>query len=137
MSNRKIATVDQEALEQLSQRAAGCERKRMNLNIHTDLDDPIQRVINALEPETELGFHRHTDRWELFVHIEGRLQLTLFTDPDQPTIYTLSATDTKVVEIPIGVWHSVRSLESGSAILELKPGPYSEVVAHTEFYKPE
>jgi cupin fold WbuC family metalloprotein len=35
--------------------------------------------------------------------------------------------DNVAVSIPIGMWHTVRSLESGTCILDMKNGPYEPI----------
>jgi cupin fold WbuC family metalloprotein len=56
----------QALLEQLTSDAVGSTRLRTNYNLHPQLDDPVQRLCNAMEPDTYVRPHRHPqeDCWE-------------------------------------------------------------------------
>jgi hypothetical protein len=60
----KIATA--ETIAGLLSRAAASPRKRMNLNLHAELTDPIARFLNAGIAGTYVRPHRHRlGKWEL------------------------------------------------------------------------
>jgi cupin fold WbuC family metalloprotein len=60
----KIITT--EAIVDLLSRAAAVSRKRMNLNLHSELSDPIGRFLNAGLAGTYMRPHRHRiGKWEL------------------------------------------------------------------------
>jgi cupin fold WbuC family metalloprotein len=115
-------------LDNLSCMAAGTARRRKNLNLHDDYRDPCQRLFNALEPETYIRPHRHTDppKPECFMAIRGRLVLILFDDDGTVTqvIPFGISTDVVAIDLPPGCWHAIVSLEPGSVFFETKPGPY-------------
>ena len=48
-------------LDRLTRDAAASPRGRMNLNLHAELSDPIQRLAIAMQPETYIRPHRHLD----------------------------------------------------------------------------
>ena len=113
-------------MDQLSDRARQSARLRTNHNFHEDLDDGIQRMLNAMEPGTYVRPHCHaSDRWEYFQIIRGRVRILLFDPAGQVLEITeLNASDILAIEIPGGTIHSIVSLESGTVLFELKPGPY-------------
>ena len=47
----------------------------MNYNFHERLDDPVNRLLNALEPGTYLRPHRHLNpkKDEIFLLLRGRI----------------------------------------------------------------
>ena len=51
--------IDSELLDWICKQAKENPRLRMNYNLHTELDEPVQRLLNALEPGTEIPVHRH------------------------------------------------------------------------------
>ena len=130
--------VSAEELTQLSQRAAAHERLRLNLNLHPELGDPIQRLCNAFEPGTYVRPHRHEQggRWELFTVLTGRaVVLTFDTDGRVFERITLGVgMDALIVEIPPGTFHTVASLAVGTVVFEVKPGPYQP--ATDKFFAP-
>jgi cupin fold WbuC family metalloprotein len=73
----KIVTA--EMIAELLSRAAASPRKRMNLNLHAELTDPIARFLNAGIAGTYVRPHRHrTGKWELVSVLQGRVDLVIF-----------------------------------------------------------
>ena len=66
------------ALDALVQQAKASPRRRANLNVHTRLDDPIQRLAIAMEPDTYVRPHRHPETWELLYPLTGRFAVLQF-----------------------------------------------------------
>ena len=120
--------VSPELLNELSQKAASIPRMRLNHNFHDDLSDPINRMLNALEPGTYLQPHKHEnpDKREVFIVLRGSLVVVFFNDTGNPTEFVLLDTQkgNYVVEIPVGAWHTLIALETGSVVYEVKDGPY-------------
>lgn len=123
--------IDDALIGELAARAAGSERRRANHNLHTELSDPVQRFLNAIEPESFVPVHRHTDpeRWELFIALSGRVAVLTFDDDGRVLAREelAAAGPLRGIEIPVGAWHTVVALESGTVLFELKEGPYARV----------
>ena len=83
-------------------------------------------MLNALEPGTVLPIHRHRKSSETVVCLRGRLREIFYSDAGEVTevIDLAPGSGCVAVNIPIGQWHTVESLESGTVILEAKDGPY-------------
>lgn len=131
-----MRTIDNEDLRRLSAKAAALPRRRANWNLHPTLDDPVQRLCNAMEPGTYVRPHRHTElgRWECFLALVGAAAVVTF-DANRVLrhrVVIAAAGPVRGVEIPDGTWHTVASLERGTALFEIKPGPYS-VVSDKDF----
>ncbi len=123
--------IDQKLLDQVSIQAKESTRLRMNYNFHQSLDDKCHRMLNAVEPGTEVPIHRHPTKDESFVILRGKVRSTTYND-DGSIIdsVVLSQEDGLYgVDIPKGVWHKLESLESGSVVFECKEGPF---VPHEE-----
>jgi cupin fold WbuC family metalloprotein len=120
--------VNKNLLRELSQQAAFNPRLRINYNLHDSLDEPCQRVINAMEPGSYIRPHRHflVPKPELFVPITGKVVLIFFSDSGEIEQSFVLGGDSQVraVDVPVGVWHTAISLEKGSVFLEVKPGPF-------------
>lgn len=123
--------IDNELLNRLTESAKSDARKRMNHNFHTSPDDPIQRFLNALEPETYLPPHRHLDpaKEEIFIVLRGKLVLIEFDDEGsiQSHMIIEPRNGTFGGEVAIGVWHTIISLETGTVIYEIKKGPFDPI----------
>ena len=116
-------------LAELSQKAVEAPRRRMNLNHHDDLADPINRMLNAFEPGTYVQPHKHEnpDKREVFLILSGSLVVVFFDNSGNPTEFILLDRDkgNYAVEIAPGTWHTIIALQSGSVVYEVKDGPYS------------
>jgi cupin fold WbuC family metalloprotein len=120
--------IDRDRLDQLSQAAAESERRRKNLNLHDEFDDPCQRLFNAIEPGTYIRPHRHLKppKAESFVTIRGRMALFVFDDDGAvDTVLNIGeGSAVQAVVLPAGIWHSLVSLETGTIFFESSQGPY-------------
>ena len=61
-------------LNNVSGQAKENPRLRMNYNFHDSLDAKAQRLLNALEPGTELPVHRHCMTAETYIVIRTRIK---------------------------------------------------------------
>lgn len=136
--------INQQLLESITQKAKESPRLRMNHNIHDSLESSVQQLLNALEPGTEIPIHRHTHTSESYIMIRGKIKVFFHNDQGQITesfiLSTVNENDELSnasknnelsnasknygLNIPIGQWHSLEVLESGTIILEVKEGPY-------------
>ena len=119
-------------LDETSRKASGSPRLRMNYNIHTRLDDPVNRMLNALEPGTYLRPHRHLSppKTESYVVLLGELDVLIFDDagnllqrqPLNPEMGNYG------IDIPAGVWHCMIVKQPKTVIYEVKEGPFSPII---------
>ena len=116
-------------MDETTERAKQSPRLRMNYNFHESLDDPINRLINALEPDTYLRPHRHCnpDREEIFLLLRGKVAVFLFDDDGRitDTLMLDPKNGCYGAEIQPGIWHGLLVLESGSVVYEIKKGPFA------------
>ena len=116
-------------LDSLTKQAKESPRKRAHYNLHSSLEDPIQRLCIAIEPETYFRPNRHSDpaTSEVFLLLRGSAVLLFFNDEGRVTEkVTLSAGGpVSAVEIPAETWHAMASLKSGTVFFEVKQGPYN------------
>ena len=106
--------------------AATVARKRINHNYH-DLADSVQRMLNAVEPDSYVRPHRHVTppKTETFLIMQGRLAVLLFDDAGLIThTHILDGIVLKGIDIKPGLWHSIVALDSGTVVFEVKDGPY-------------
>lgn len=121
-----MVLVDKRILDELTAKAKASPRLRMNLDLRNSESDQSQRMLNAIEPGSPLSIHRHTKSSETVVCLRGHLREIFYNDRGEVTevIDLAPDSDCVAVNIPIGQWHSVEVLESGTVILECKDGPY-------------
>lgn len=119
--------ITQVMLNSLTEQAKASERLRMNLDLRNSDTDGSQRMLNAIEPGSEVPIHRHQKTSETVVCLRGRLIEEYYDDLDRictEAIELSSNGPVLALNIPAGQWHTVRALESGTVILEVKDGPY-------------
>lgn len=112
-------------LDELSRQAQNSPRRRANHNLHENLNDPIQRLAIAMEPDTSVLPHRHPHTWELLHPLRGRFVVLHFDEAGTVIGRAVLGEDCQVIENPAGMWHAVLSLDTGGIIFEVKHGPYA------------
>lgn len=119
--------ITQAILDKLTEEAKQSERLRMNLDLRDSDSDDSQRMLNAIEPNSPLPIHRHQNTSETMVCLRGKLRVEYYDELER------TCTESFIIEpngvnvavcIPVGVWHTVHALESGTCILEMKNGAY-------------
>ncbi len=127
MGKHKAVTLDD--IDHVSHIAKSSQRQRSNLNYH-ELSDPVQRMLNAVEPGTYVRPHRHSNppKSETFLILRGKVAALFFDEAGTLTDVIVMTPHGKArgVDIEPGVIHSLLSLEPGSVLFESKRGPYDE-----------
>ena len=147
--------IDNTLLDELTSQAQASPRLRMNMDLRNSAADTSQRMLNAIEPGSVVPIHRHRKTSETVVVLRGRVVEEYYDDAgvlvesfvlgdchvadaprndvnrdaprndaprnDVPMVYALN--------IPAGQWHTLRALESGTVILEMKDGAYEPIGA--------
>ena len=119
--------VDQTVLDALTARAKESPRLRMNLDLRNSPADGSQRMLNAIEPGSPLPIHRHRKSSETVVCLRGRLVEEFYDELERRCTEAIELSPggpVVALNIPIGQWHTVRALESGTVIMEVKDGLY-------------
>ena len=99
----------------------------MNLDLRNSAEDLSQRMLNAIEPESVVPIHRHQKSSETVVCLRGRVVEEYYDELERICTEAIELTPNGPVvalNIPAGQWHTLRSLESGSVILEVKDGKF-------------
>ncbi len=123
--------IDNILIDVIGSKARISPRRRMNHNFHPVLSDPLQRMLNVMEPLSYIRPHKHEnpDKVEAFILLCGRLVVVEF-NPDgtvadhillDPTIGNYG------VEIAPRVFHMIIPLENETTVYEVKNGPYDPI----------
>ena len=119
--------ITQVLLDSLTEQAKASPRFRMNLDLRNDENDTSQRMLNAIEPDSMVPIHRHQKTSETVVCLRGRVVEEYYDELERICTETIELSPNGPVvalNIPAGQWHTVRALESGTVILEMKNGAY-------------
>lgn len=123
--------ITQALLDKLTEQAKASPRLRMNLDLRNSAEDQSQRMLNAIEPGSPLPIHRHKKSSETVVCLRGHLREVFYNDKGEVTevIDLAPESDCVALNIPIGQWHTVEVLESGTVIMEVKDGAYEPLAS--------
>ena len=144
INDSDVMLIDEIFLDGLFEQAAESPRLRQNYDLRTTAGDTSQRMLNALQPGTEVPIHRHEETSETVVCLCGRLEEIIYEevveyvqDETSRTGEVMRKQSFKEVErhllcpaegkygiqIAKGAWHTIRVMEP-SVIFEAKDGAY-------------
>ncbi len=131
-SNHETAvSIDLELIQRKACDARRSPRRREIHIFHEGDADPLQRMLNALQPGSYIRPHRHLDppKSESVVLLQGMLGYVSFMadgTPDEESLLLLERErGVHGCDIRPGVWHTIFALAPDTVIFEVKPGPYS------------
>lgn len=122
--------ITQAVLDKLTAEAKASPRLRMNLDLRNSDADQSQRMLNAIEPGSVVPIHRHQKSSETVVCLRGRLVEEFYDELERICTERIELSPNGPVvalNIPAGQWHTLRALETGSVILEMKNGKYEPI----------
>lgn len=121
--------INDDLITTVTLKANASPRRRMNYNFHPQLDDPLQRMLNCLEPETYIQPHKHEnpDKCEAFILLKGKVLVVEFDNDGRVSSHALleAGTGAYGAEIAPRIYHCIIPLAAGSVVYEVKNGPYS------------
>ncbi len=90
------------------------------------MDAPVQKLLNALEPKTNLVIHRHRTTSETYILLRGEIKVVFFDDHKQieKEIVLNPEKGNYGIDITANQWHTIEVLKSNPVIFEVKGGPY-------------
>lgn len=126
-----MKVADEKLLDSLCAAARENPRRRMNHNLHESYEEPCQRLLNAVEPDSYIRPHRHLTplKPETFLAVRGRFAAVLFDDAGEirQVCFLAPGKGPALVDIAPGAWHAIFALEPESIFFEAKPGPYQPI----------
>lgn len=127
--------ITKEILTELTEKAKVSPRLRCNLDLRNSSEDKSQRMLNALEPGTEMPIHRHKSSSETCVCIQGHFEELFYDENGELTDSVDMVPGGVVLNIEKGQWHSLKCLESGTILMEAKDGAYRPLEEDEIFVK--
>jgi len=120
----KLVTI--KMMDELIDKAGAANRLRMNLNIHEQLSDPVQRLFIAAGPSSYFRPHRHPGKSEFAIVIRGWFDVLIFDDAGVVTERVSIGSNRSAfgLEIPPDAWHTWIPRDDTSIFFEVKQGPY-------------
>ena len=136
--------INKELLDGLLAEAKENPRLRQNFDLRTSSADTSQRMLNALQPQTEVPIHRHENTAETVICLVGKLEEIIYEEVNEYVHEATSCCDDVIrqksfkevsrqilspaegkfgIQIPVGAWHTINVIEP-SVIFEAKDGAY-------------
>ena len=84
---------DKEFLGKLLEQAMENPRLRQNFDLRTSSADTSQRMLNALQPGTEVPIHRHEKTAETVICLVGKLEEIIYEEVNEYAYETTSCCD--------------------------------------------
>lgn len=112
-------------LDSLTEQAKANPRLRQSYDLRNSPDDESQRMLNAIEPGSEMPIHRHQHTSETVVCLRGCLVEEFFDEMERICTDRIELTPNGpvvAVNVPAGQWHRVWAKEPGTVLLESKNG---------------
>lgn len=118
--------IDNSLFNQLSSQAKSSPRFRMHFDLRDSNEDESQRMLNAIEPGTVIPIHRHNETSEDVVILRGLAEEVFFDNLGNETgrFLLTPGGPCPAIHVPLGQYHTCRSLQSGTVIIEFKNGKY-------------
>ena len=118
--------INSDVLDALVEEARKSPRLRMNKDMRNSSADTSQRMLNALEPGTEVPVHRHVKSTETVAVLRGSVNKSYFDEDGKlvEQIVVKATSSCPFYMVPQGMWHTTECLESGTIIFECKDGGY-------------
>ena len=126
--------ISQSTLDSLTSQAKTSPRLRMNMDLRNSPEDRSQRMLNAIEPGTVMPIHRHKLSSETVLCVRGHFEEYLYDDSGVLVETVDMLPGGNVLNVPAGQWHSLKSLETGTVLLECKDGAW-EPLGEEDFLK--
>ena len=122
--------IDNQFLDLLLEQAKNSPRLRQHFDLRTSTNDTSQRMLNALQPDTEVPIHKHEDTSETVICLCGRLEEIIYEEVVVEQTFKeierhllCPAEGLYGIQIPAGAWHTIRVIEP-SVIFEAKDGAF-------------
>ena len=121
-----IKRITETLLADLDKKAVIGPRLRTHHNLHEGPQAAVQRLVVKLRQGTYIRPHRHRERWELGICLQGRMDLVLFDDRGALTERATLTPErgTLALELPARTWHGYVCVSDAATFLEVKEGPY-------------
>ena len=119
--------IDTGLLDNLTEQAKRSDRLRMNYDLRNSGSDQSQRMLNAIEPASVIPIHRHQTSSETVVIIRGHAQELLYDQIGENVVEVVDLIpggEAVAINVPKARWHTIRSMQSGTVIMECKDGKY-------------
>lgn len=119
--------IDRQLLDELTAKAKANPRHRIHYDLRDSEEDGSMRMLNAIEPETVIPIHRHADTSEDVIVLRGEAVEVLYdsSGKELERWHLVAGSESIACHVPKGMYHTCKSMKSGTVIFEFKNGKYN------------
>lgn len=126
--NSTVTAIASREVQQAVTASRGNRRRRIILPFHQGPDDQLQRMLNAIQPDSYIRPHRHLDppKSETVLILRGKLLCLVFDDSGVATAAFIlrPGGDPFGFDCQAGIYHTFIAMAPDTVFFEVKPGPY-------------
>jgi cupin fold WbuC family metalloprotein len=123
-----LAVLSETLVEQALGYARTSPRRRVILPLHRSEDEPLHRMLNAVQPDSYIRPHRHLDppKAEAFILLRGEIAFFTFEEDGRvrDCLRLAAGGEHFGVDLAPGIYHTFLALVPDTVIYEVKTGPY-------------
>lgn len=119
--------ITQALLDSLTEQAKANPRLRQSYDLRNSAEDESQRMLNAIEPGSDMPIHRHPHTSETVVCLRGCLVEEFFDELERTCTERIELSPNGpcvAINVPAGQWHRVYAKASGTVLMESKDGKW-------------
>ena len=124
-----LSVLDTSMIDAVVDYARESPRRRGILPFHKTADEPLQRMLNAVQPGTYVRPHRHVDppKAEVLLVLRGSVVFFTFDEVGRVTesVELRAGSPRFGVDLASGIYHTLIATEPDTVLYEVKNGPYS------------
>jgi cupin fold WbuC family metalloprotein len=121
--------IDEGAVDEVIRHSRTSPRKRVIKPFHKRPEDPLHRMLNAVQPGTYVRPHRHLDppKSEAWILLRGKVLFFTFHDDGRvkTSVELAAGTERFGVDLAPGIYHTILTLAPDTVLFEVKNGPYT------------
>ena len=123
-----VTAITNREVEQAVAASRGNRRRRIILPFHQGSADHLQRMLNAMQPDSYIRPHRHLHppKAETVLILRGELLCLVFDESGMATDAYLirPGNDAFGFDCQAGIYHTFIAMRPDTVFFEVKPGPY-------------
>lgn len=126
----EVVIISDSLVKEVIEASRRSPRRRVILPFHTQSDDSMHRMLNAIQPLSYVQPHRHASppKAESFIVLRGAICFLTFSDSGEVDGRFIIRAQSEMfgIDIKPGRYHTFFAIEDDTVLFEVKPGPYDE-----------
>jgi cupin fold WbuC family metalloprotein len=135
MTDMRSSEIDFDQVRRLQKSAQVSKKQRARISLHKNDESEVHVMLISLFRNSHIPIHKHADREEFYVLLEGRVRINLFSDRGEiiKFVELERPSDVKAFTFYMekGDWHNLEVLSEHCLLLEVTQGPFNPLFTST------